>query len=50
MPNTNIQTGQDWGAVNVGKSSANRVKVPSKSKCIFLIAILYAFYQLIFAM
>jgi hypothetical protein len=28
MPNTNIQTGQDWGAVNVGRSSAGRVAVP----------------------
>ena len=35
MPNTNIQTGQDWGTVNVGKSSANRVKVPSKSSIFF---------------
>ena len=28
MPNTNIQTGQDWGTVNVGRASAGRVSVP----------------------
>ena len=28
MPNTNIQGGQDWGAVNVGRASAGRVAVP----------------------
>mmetsp|Transcript_20506 Transcript_20506/g.29353 ORF Transcript_20506/g.29353 Transcript_20506/m.29353 type:complete len:169 (-) Transcript_20506:424-930(-) len=28
MPNTNIQTGQDWGSVNVGRASAGRVAVP----------------------
>lgn len=28
MPNTNIQTGQDWGTVNVGRASAGRVAVP----------------------
>ena len=31
MPNTTIQTGQDWGAVNVGRSSANRVNVPKSA-------------------
>ncbi|KAL7546935.1 hypothetical protein ACHAWF_010265 [Thalassiosira exigua] len=31
MPNTNIQTGQDWGAVNVGRASANRVSVPKSA-------------------
>ena len=28
MPNTNIQTGQDLGTVNVGRASAGRVAVP----------------------
>lgn len=28
MPNINIQGGQDWGEVNVGRASANRVSVP----------------------
>ena len=31
MPNTTIQTGQDWGAVNVGRASANRVNVPKSA-------------------
>lgn len=31
MPNTNIQTGQDWGAVNVGRASASRVSVPKSA-------------------
>merc|ERR1712176_1687792 len=28
---TNIQTGQDWGSVNVGRASASRVKVPKSA-------------------
>lgn len=31
MPNINVQTGQDWGSVNVGRSDANRVKVPKSA-------------------
>ncbi|KAL9183999.1 hypothetical protein ACHAXT_002085 [Thalassiosira profunda] len=31
MPNTNIQGGQDWGSVNVGRASANRVSVPKSA-------------------
>ena len=31
MPNTNIQTGQDWGTVNVGRASAGRVSVPKSA-------------------
>ena len=31
MPNTTIQTGQDWGSVNVGRSSAGRVAVPKSA-------------------
>ena len=31
MPNTTIQGGQDWGSVNVGRSSANRVSVPKSA-------------------
>jgi len=31
MPNVPIQTGQDWGAVNVGRASAGRVEVPKSA-------------------
>jgi len=31
MPNINIQSGQDWGSVNAGRSSANRVAVPKSA-------------------
>ncbi|KAL3784734.1 hypothetical protein ACHAW5_001601 [Stephanodiscus triporus] len=31
MPNTTIQTGQDWGAVDVGRASASRVAVPKSA-------------------
>eukprot|EP00578_Thalassiosira_sp_NH16_P024201 CAMPEP_0181102786 /NCGR_PEP_ID=MMETSP1071-20121207/14505_1 /TAXON_ID=35127 /ORGANISM="Thalassiosira sp., Strain NH16" /LENGTH=169 /DNA_ID=CAMNT_0023185791 /DNA_START=99 /DNA_END=608 /DNA_ORIENTATION=+ len=31
MPNTNIQSGQDWGSVNVGRASAGRVNVPKSA-------------------
>ena len=32
MPNTNVQTGQDWGTVNVGRTSASsRVSVPKSA-------------------
>lgn len=31
MPNTTIQGGQDWGAVDVGRASASRVAVPKSA-------------------
>mmetsp|Transcript_28398 Transcript_28398/g.42010 ORF Transcript_28398/g.42010 Transcript_28398/m.42010 type:complete len:174 (+) Transcript_28398:108-629(+) len=31
MPNVSLPTGQDWGAVNVGRSSNSRVTVPKKA-------------------
>ena len=31
MPNIPAQTGQDWGAVNVGRASAGRVSVPKSA-------------------
>ena len=31
MPNTTIQGGQDWGAVNVGRASSSRVNVPKSA-------------------
>eukprot|EP00984_Skeletonema_dohrnii_P028868 scaffold19049_cov89-Skeletonema_dohrnii-CCMP3373.AAC.1 len=51
MPNTNIQTGQDWGAVNVGRSSAGRVAVPktahgvTRAKAMGLLATVVGEYE-----
>ena len=51
MPNTNIQTGQDWGAVNVGRASAGRVAVPktahgvTRAKAAGLVATVSNFFR-----
>lgn len=54
MPNTNIQTGQDWGTVNVGRASAGRVAVPksaagiTRAKALGLVATVSFHFILIF--
>jgi hypothetical protein len=51
MPNTNIQTGQDWGTVNVGRASAGRVAVPktahgvTRAKAMGLVATVSFFFR-----
>ena len=51
MPNTNIQTGQDWGTVNVGRASAGRVTVPktahgvTRAKAMGLVATVSFFFR-----
>ncbi len=56
MPNTNIQTGQDWGSVNVGRSSAGRVAVPktahgvTRAKAMGLVATVSFLFLKLFAL